>query len=415
MSSDITTETSKKVSIIPKKVPPIGALILISTIIPISMNIYLPSMAGMVDAFSTTSGMVQLTMSMFLVAFALGQVFLGPLSDRYGRRPIIMCGVTVYVAGSVLCLLATSIEALIAARMIQAVGGCAGFVLGRAIVRDLYERDRAASVIGYVTMGMSVGPMIGPVIGGFLDEGYGWRGSFYMMLAIGVVAFLVALWNVPETNHKLCKMNGIKGLWANYRLLLSKKLFCAYALVTCFTSSIYFAYLGGAPFISSHLFNMTASETGFYFMFVALGFLIGNYISGRISERIGIFRMILAGSILPALAVSAVAVMISAGLLHPLSLFLPMFFVGLGNGICLPSAISGVVSVRPDLAGAASGLSGSMQVGFGAVVSALVAWMLSDTMWPATVWPMVLVMIVCMLATFSAVFSIWVLERDTST
>lgn len=415
MSSDITTQTPDKVSMIPKKVPPIGALILISMIIPISMNIYLPSMAGMVDAFSTTPGMIQLTMSMFLVAFALGQVFLGPLSDRYGRRPIIMWGLTVYIAGSVLCLLATSIEALIAARMVQAAGGCAGFVLGRAIVRDLYERDRAASVIGYVTMGMSVGPMIGPVIGGFLDDGYGWRGSFYMMLAIGVVAFLVALWNVPETNHKLCKLNGIKGLWLNYRLLLSKKLFCAYALATCFTSSIYFAYLGGAPFISFQLFNMSASETGFYFMFVALGFLIGNYISGRVSERFGIFRMILAGSILPAMAVAAVAGMISAGLLHPLSLFLPMFFVGLGNGICLPSAISGVVSVRPDLAGAASGLSGSMQIGFGAVVSAMVAWMLSDTMWPATVWPMVLVMIACILATFLVVFAIWVLERNTST
>jgi len=410
MTAEFQTEAASTTRQRPARPPSLWILIAISTISPLSMNIYLPSMAGMVTAFGTTTGMVQLTMSLFLVSIAVSTVILGPLSDRFGRRPVVLWGMALYVVSSVLCLLAPTIEALIAARVLQAFGGCTGIVLSRAIVRDLYERDKAASMIGYVTMGMAIGPMLAPVIGGLLDEVYGWRGGFYTMLGLGIAVLAVAWVNLHETNFKRSKGSGLKTLWRNMRTVMREPLFWAFSLVVGFTSSVYFAFLGGAPFIAGNILGMPPGEMGFYFMFIAAGYILGNFISGRIAERIGVFPMIVFGSVLPALAVAAVSLVLIIGIGHPLALFVPMFFVGLGNGICLPSAVSGAVSAKADLAGAASGLAGSMQIGSGAIASALVAWMLSDTMWPTTAWPMVGTMIVCVIASLASVVAIKVFE-----
>ncbi|MEJ8474135.1 multidrug effflux MFS transporter [Roseibium algae] len=410
----MTTDTSSASETLPKRVPSLAILIVISTVSPVSMNIFLPSLSGMVDAFSTTTAKVQLTMSLYFVAIAIAQIFLGPLSDRYGRRPVILLGMGLYTVGSVMCLLAPTIEALILARLVQAVGGCTGLTLGRAIIRDLHERDKAASMIGYVTMGMAIGPMLAPVLGGFLDGFYGWVGGFYLMVLLGVGVFVAAIFNLHETNHRKAKNGGISGLWRNYASLGSHKLFWAYSLTAMFTSSLFFAYIGGAPFIAAGMLGMSPKEMGLYFMFVAAGYIIGNGISGRVSGRVGVLKMVLVGSVLPALAIVALVFLSWEGFAHPLALFVPMFFIGLGNGICLPSALSGAVSVQPELAGAASGLSGSLQIGLGALTSALVAWMLSDSMWPNTVWPMVAVMAVCMVAAWVCVGAAMVFERHDS-
>ncbi|MTI42355.1 Bcr/CflA family efflux MFS transporter [Roseibium hamelinense] len=412
MSADFTGELAYSGKVPVKRTPSLGVLIAISTVSPVAINIYLPSLAGMVTAFDTTAAQIQLTMSLFLVAVAVAQLIVGPLSDRYGRRPVVIAGMALFVAGSALCLMAPDVETLIFARMVQAVGGCTGLVLGRAIVRDLYERDRAAGMIGYVTMGMTVGPMAAPALGGLLDSEFGWRGGFYMMLVMGGAVLMAAIVNLHETNHQRSATGGLGGLLRNYRTLAKEKLFWAYALTAMFTSSVYFSYLGGAPFIAADVLGMGAAEMGLYFMFVAAGYIIGNGISGRITERVGVVRMILAGSLAPSLAVFFVGLAIYVDWLHPLTLFLPMFFVGLGNGICLPSAISGAVSARPELAGAAAGLSGSMQVGFGALTSALVAWAVSETMWPGSVWPMVAVMLFCVLATAACVAAVLRLENQ---
>ncbi|MBD1546693.1 multidrug effflux MFS transporter [Roseibium aggregatum] len=408
--SEVTTATRQR----PARPPSLWILIAISTISPLSMNIYLPSMAGMVTAFDTTTGMVQLTMSLFLVSIAVSTIVLGPLSDRFGRRPVVLWGMALYVVSSVLCLLAPTIEALIAARVLQALGGCTGIVLSRAIVRDLYERDKAASMIGYVTMGMAIGPMLAPVIGGLLDQFYGWRGGFYTMLVLGIAVLGIAWFNLHETNFKRSEGAGLGTLWRNMRTVMRLPVFWAFSLVVGFTSSVYFAFLGGAPFIAGNILGMPPSEMGFYFTFIAVGYIIGNFISGRIAERIGVYPMIVFGSVLPTIAVAAVSLVLILDIGHPLALFVPMFFVGLGNGICLPSAVSGAVSAKADLAGAASGLAGSIQIGSGAITSALVAWMLSDTMWPTTAWPMVGAMIVCVIATLVSVVAIKVFEERES-
>ncbi|GGB42061.1 Bcr/CflA family drug resistance efflux transporter [Roseibium aquae] len=386
-------------------------LIAISTISPVAMNIYMPSMSGMVETFDTTSGRVQLTMSLYFLSIGIAQLVLGPLSDRLGRRPVILGGMVMFVAGTILCLMAPTVEALIAARVLQAAGGATGLVLGRAIVRDLYGRDQAASMIGYVTMGMSVGPMVAPAIGGLLDEQFGWSGGFYLVLVLGVVVTFAAVFALPETHHNRTAGGGVSGIVTSYKAIGAERLFWGYALVSMFTSAIYFAILGGTPFIAAGVLDMTPPEIGFYFFFIAIGYMAGNFLSGRFAARIGIYRMILIGSVFPALGVGALVLFLATGLLTPLTFFGPMVLIGLGNGLCLPSTISGAVSVRPDLAGAASGLSGSLQIGFGAVASAAVAWALSDTMYPDTVWPMAAVMVACVIATTVFVVAVRLWEK----
>lgn len=392
-------KTSETLAESDRRGPSLFILMMISMVAPVSMNMYLPSMSMMADAFQTSAAMVQLTMSLFFVAVAVAQIITGPLSDRFGRRPIVLGGMALFSLGSLACLLAPNIQFLILARMVQAAGGCTGLVLSRAIVRDLYERDKAASMLGYVTMGMAVGPMCSPLIGGLLQTEFGWQGSFYFMLFMGLLVFVVALWQLPESNLSPTDRLSLGNLQKTYRELLGSPLFRAYAFVVMYGSSVYFAYLGGMPFLAAGRLNMSAEVMGIYFMTIALGYIFGNFLSGRFAQRIGTFRMIVAGSALPLVAIFGLTLFAGLGFYHPLTLFGPMFFIGLGNGVGLPSAMSSAVSVRPDLAGAASGLTGSLQIGLGALSSALVAQMLSGPPLADTAWPLVIVMGGCVLLT----------------
>ncbi|WP_417768714.1 multidrug effflux MFS transporter [Stappia sp.] len=384
--------------------PSIALLVAVSAVNPLALNIYLPSMPTLVGIFGTTAGMAQLTLSLYLAAVAVAQIGIGPLSDRHGRRPVLLWGLAIFVVGSVVCALSNTIEVMLVGRVLQAVGGCSGIVLGRAIVRDLYDRSQAASMIGYVTMGLAVAPMIGPVLGGTLDENFGWRTSSYLMVVLGILVFIWSWFELHETNHNRVSGGGLAGLARSYAALVRSPVFVSYAMTSAFTSAVFFSFLGGAPFIAAELLHMTPSTYGLYFMLVAAGYMAGNWVSGRFSGRIGIGRMITSGNSVLALAVATIAFFFWSGLLHPLALFGPMFFVGVGNGMSLPNAIAGAVSVRPDLAGAASGLTGSMQIGAGAVTSALSGWLLSGVLWPGTIWPLVLVMAVaCVIAVLAGI------------
>ncbi len=390
--------------------PSLVILVTISTVSPLALNIYLPSMPSLVGLFDTTMARVQLTLSLYLAAFALAQIVIGPLSDRYGRRPVLLWGMVVFMLGSLACALAPDIDFLIAGRILQAAGGSTGIVLGRAIVRDLYDRRQAASMIGYVTMGLAVAPMVGPAIGGVLDHVFGWTASFYLMVLIGLVVLVVSWFDLHETNLQPSSA-GLVGLLRGFGALARVPAFWAYALTSSFASSVFFTFLGGAPFVSVELLAMAPAVYGFYFMMVAGGYIIGNWISGRFAVRIGVRRMILAGTVLQAISVLLIGLAFAVIQAHPLSLFAPMFLVGIANGTCLPSAIAGAVSVRPELAGAASGLSGSLQIGTGAVSSALVGWLLSGVLWPGTIWPLILVMGVCVVLSIVFAGMTWAVDE----
>lgn len=362
--------------------PHLLTLIALSAVSPLAINIVVPALPGLQRVFQADYATVQLALSLYLLTFALAQLIVGPLSDRYGRRPVILWGLVVFAIGSAMCVLAPSIEVLIMGRVVQALGGSAGIVLARAIVRDLHERDRAAAVIGYMTTGMAMAQMVGPAVGGLLDEKVGWQAIFWLLTGASVIVFGVCLTDLRETNRYRGQSIGISALITGYGTLLRHPVFVSHAATATFASAVYFAFMGGAPYIATELMGLTPSIYGLYFIFVAGGYAVGNFISGRRAQAYGIARMITLGNALALVSIALSAVLLAMGLMHPLSLFVPMFIASVANGITLPSAIAGAVSARPDLAGAASGLSGALQVGLGAVATAVVGATLSDSAAP---------------------------------
>src|SRR4051812_12636154 len=277
--------------------PPIAILIAITAIGPLALNIFLPSLPGLVRVFHTDYGTAQLALTLYLVGIACGQLIYGPLSDRFGRRPVLLAGLGVFVIGSLLAALAPSIGLLIGGRVVQALGGCAGMVLGRAIVRDVYERDKAASTLAYITMAMAVAPALAPAIGGFLDVWFGWQASFLFVLAFGAGVWLWCLVSARETNFQRQPLPGLRGMAVGYRELLHSRVFLGYALNTAFTTAVFFAFLAGAPYIMIELLKRPASEYGTLFILVSAGYALGNFIAARLAVKVGTRRLVLAGAL----------------------------------------------------------------------------------------------------------------------
>ena len=366
--------------------PPIqflAILVAVTALGPLSLNIFMPSMPGMVSYFATDAATVQLTLSLFLLGMAVSQLGYGPLSDRYGRKPLLLGGLALFVAGSVLCLVATSIEMLIVGRLVQAVGGCAGMVISRAIIRDLYDRDDSASVIGYLTMAMVVAPMMAPALGGLLDDGLGWRTSFAFVAVAGALVLWQARQRLQETIKQRQPLPGIGGLLRGYRRLVRRPVFIAYACLTAFTSAGFFAFLGGAPYFVVEILNRPPTEYGLYFALGAVGYMSGNFTAGRISGRVGIDRMVLAGTLVTMMGgITLLVLVLSGAMTTPIALFAPMMVFAFGNGISIPNALAGAVSVDPQNAGAASGLSGFLQMALGAAATWLVGVIMVETAFP---------------------------------
>lgn len=361
--------------ILSKNTPPhIVTLVTAAALGPLAMNVFLPSLPGITNYFNTTSANAQLSVSLYLTAVAILQLIFGPLSDKLGRRPVILIAFFIMILGTLVCIFATTIEVFLAGRIIQAASS-AGLVLSRAIARDITKSTDAAVMIAYITMGMSLAPMIGPVIGGYLDELYGWQSSFYLTLGFGIFALALAYADLGETN--LHRQNSLKEQISAYPELLRSRRFWGYAITAMFSSGAFFAFLGGGSLVANAVYGLSPSQYGFYFMFISLGYLLGNLISSRITKRIGINQMMLSGNIIVGLGLAASIIVLLAGYTHPFMFFGFIFFVGLGNGVTLPSASAGVVNVRPNLAGSASGLAGSLQLGGGAALSVIAGYTIS--------------------------------------
>ncbi|KGJ14389.1 multidrug effflux MFS transporter [Paracoccus sanguinis] len=351
-----------------RRTPPhILTLVLLSGLGALSMNVFLPSLPGMARDFGVDYAVMQLSVTVYLAGSALVQMIAGPLSDRYGRRPVMLVGLTTFLVATAGTLLAPSAGWFLAFRTLQAAVGT-GMVLSRAIVRDMVEGDAAASRIGYVTMGMSVIPMMAPILGGLLDEAFGWRANFAMLLAAGAAALALAWVDLGETARGGLSM---RAQMRGYPQLARSGVFWGYALAATFASGAFFAYLGGAPFVGETVFHLRPAEVGYWFAAPSIGYLLGNFISGRFAARVGIDRMILLGAWVTALALGAALAVTMAGALVPAVFFGAIALMGLGNGMVLPSATAGMMGVRPELAGTASGLGGAMAVAGGAGLAAL--------------------------------------------
>ncbi|MDC0738598.1 multidrug effflux MFS transporter [Cognatishimia sp. SS12] len=354
--------------------PHISTLILLAGVSAMSMNIFLPSLPGMAVHFQTDYRVIQLSVALYLGISAFLQILIGPISDKFGRRQVILWGIALFVLASLACVFAPTAEAFLLARMAQAIIAVA-MVLSRAVVRDIYPTDQAASMIGYVTMGMSVVPMFGPTIGGVIEEFFGWKGNFWTLAGLGLLLFVITYRDLGET-----KVSSGLSLGAQFRqypeLLLSPR-FWGYTLASAFASGAFFAYLGGAPFVGSELFGLPPAALGLYFGAPAIGYFAGNFLSGAFSARVGVNRMVFWGTVVNGGGLAVSLVVFELGLGSVLSFFGFMTLVGLGNGLVIPNATAGALSVRPHLAGTASGLSGAMMIGIGALLSAFAGFLLT--------------------------------------
>ncbi|MFO1090504.1 MAG: multidrug effflux MFS transporter [Hyphomicrobiales bacterium] len=375
---------------------PFVILILISAIGPLALNIFVPSMPGLQKAFAIPYSHAQLTLTLYLIGMAVCQLFYGPLSDRYGRRPMVMTGLVLFTAASALAAVSTGIEMLIVARLLQALGGAAGLVLSRAMVRDVYDRDKSASVIAYITMAYVLAPMVAPMIGGFLDEIAGWRASFLFLTLVGLAVSFAAWRTLPETTQAVSRHAPLLSLEGFVRLL-RKRRFVAYVLTIASASSVFFAFLGGAPHVMIDVLGYSPKHYGMWFALISIGYMSGNFLSGRYSMKFGIDRLVLAGNLLTLCgALIGLAIALS-GYLSPAGLFLPMALCAAGNGLTIPNGTAGAISVDHTLIGAAAGLAGFLQTGCGAVASQLVGtWQDSEP--HAVFWMMAIASIAAVVA-----------------
>jgi DHA1 family bicyclomycin/chloramphenicol resistance-like MFS transporter len=348
--------------------PTMLTLVLLASISALAMNIYLPSLPLMAIEFSTTPAAMGLSVGVYLGTSALIQVFAGPISDRMGRRKIVQVSLIIFVIASISCAYAQSFETFLMYRAIQSVAATC-MIVSRAIVRDTTDTASSGSRIAYVTMGMAVVPMFSPALGGFIDANFGWEGTFFVLAGLGLIMLMLSYFDQGETAPVSNK--SILGQFQNYPILLTSKRFWGYCLASAFGSGSFFAYLGGAPAVGAEVYALDPQSVGLFLGAPAFGYFFGNFIAGRYSKSIGIDLMVLYGLVLALFGMSLSFAISALGYGSALSFFGFMTFVGLGNGMSIPNATAGMLAIKPELAGTASGLGSAMMIGGGAALSAL--------------------------------------------
>lgn len=367
----------------------------------------LPSLPSMTEYFKTEYSIIQYTVTGYLAVTGLLQIVFGPMSDRFGRRPVILIGFVLFTLASIICMLAPTIEVFLFGRVLQ-TSSAVGIVLSRAIVRDLYSTEESASMIGYVTVGMMVVPMFSPMIGGMLDEYIGWQANFALMTLLGALCFFVVYFDLGETNKH--KSSSLSQQVKSYPELLRSRRFWGYTLTACFTSGAYFSLLGAGPYVATEYLNLRPTTFGYLFLFISTGYLLGNLASGRYSIRFGINRMMVCGGLISVFGLSIILTLISMDIVTAYSIFGPIFFLGLGNGLVLPSANAGMVSVRPHLAGSASGLGGAFMIGGGSFMAAYASSILTPETGP---FPLIVFMLTTSLLALANTLYVIFVERNS--
>lgn len=387
-----------------RRPPSLYTLIVVTALGALATNLFLPSLDNMARAFGVSYGVMQIAISGYLAASAVIQLFVGPMADRYGRRPVMLASLGVFVLASIGTLLATSAWMFLIFRLIQAAA-MAGTVLARAMISDLVA-ERAAAMLGYVTMGMALVPMLAPVAGGRLEALFGWRGSFVLLLITGVVITLWAWRDLGET----MKGPGIPlaEQWRRYPLLARSVRFWGYCLAAMLNAGSFYAYLGGASFVGAQVFRLDPVAVGNWFGAPSLGYMLGNAIAARLSGRFSINAMILTGSAIAAAALTTALLFDLSGHLVPIIFFGAVSVMGLGNGMTMPNAMAGMMGVRPDLAGTASGFGGAMMVGGGAMLATLAGMLLVPGSGAA---PLLAIMAASGCGAVAAI--LWVIHRDS--
>lgn len=349
-------------------------LVVMTGIAPISLYILVPALPVLATTFGRDISIAQMTVSLYMVGIALSQLTMGPLSDKFGRRPVLLGGLALMVAASVACIFAETLPQLIAARFFQALGGASGMVVSRAIIRDIYERDRVASMISLVIAALMIGQMVSPLTGGLIETAFGWRAIFYA-ITIGALAVAVGIAiALPETRRNRAVGSG--GFRSDVRTLIKSRAFIGYVMCQVLASQIIFTFAGGGPYIVVTQMGRTSAEYGAWFATTGFAYLVGNLLCVRFAPRHSLEKLIWFG----------LALQLCGSLLNllwsftgwneaPAWLFGTQMIVMVGNAFVMANSAAGAISIRPEAAGTASGAMGFLQQGIGALMSQFGAYL----------------------------------------
>ena len=333
----------------------------------LAINVYVPALPEIRQVLDASPTEIQLTLTVFLVAFGLAQLVLGPMSDRYGRRPVLLWGSALFVVANVVCALALSIEALLVGRVLQAFGACAGSVVTRALVRDAWGRDRSASIMGFLTLSISLGAALAPLIGGQLAAHFGWTAGFWFLAAIGAVPVAVGIFRLPETNRYVGRPMSVLRIAGDLRRLCAYPPYLGYCMSVGAMNGMFFVFLGSAPFVLIEHLGMRPDTFGVFMLVMVAGSLIGAGIAARYGARPWGARLLSVGTLCSLVGGLIILVLGVAGLTSVPGVIAPLFLVGLGNGGMMPIAAARAVGLAPKLAGTASAGFGAIQLAGGAI------------------------------------------------
>lgn len=354
--------------------PSLVLLVAVTMMGTIAMHIFVPALPDVARELGASPFTVQLTVSLFLVGLAVGQLFYGPLSDRFGRRPVLICGLALYLVGLGLAIVATSIAVLVVARVLQSLGGCGVLVLGRAMVRETGRVGESSTRrLAVLTMAMTLTPALAPPIGGFINVGLGWRAIFvFLAIGVGLLAALVVL-TLPETNKERVALPGVSAVLTGYGRLLASPVFRNYMIAgACCTTGIY-AFLSSSPFLFVNLLHRSTDEVGIFCLMAVAGMVIGAFLASRLAGRVALREAARWGCGLCLLGAGLLLLADLTDRLSVTTILGAMLIFAIGAGLTGPNAVAGVMSTDPSTLGAASSLYGFMQMSFGAVFTFVVA------------------------------------------
>lgn len=348
-----------------------------------SIDLYIPSMPGMAADLAVPPGQVQLTMSVFLMGYALSQLVCGPLSDRFGRRIVLVWGLVIYLAASLACVFASGIEVLIGLRLIQSFGACAGTVIGRAVVRDRFELADAARAFGYIAMTMMLVPILAPMLGAWFEVAFGWRANFVFMAGFGLALLLATLMFLDETNHSPDAAALRPGrLAANYLTLIGNPRFMGYALSIGFSFAGVFAFVTGSAFVLMDLLKIGPGVYAAMFAITAGGYVLGSFTATRLVGRWGIDRMIALGVTIYAVFAIVLNLVALGGVFSVAAIIAPIAIISYGNGMLTPMAMAGAMEPFPRMAGVAAAMVGFLSMAGAGIGGAVVAEFYDRTQFP---------------------------------
>jgi DHA1 family bicyclomycin/chloramphenicol resistance-like MFS transporter len=357
----------------------------LSMLQPLSTDMYLPTLPGIATGFGATAASVQWTLSIFVIGFGTWQLVVGPMSDRFGRRPVIVAGAVTYLAASVLCAAAPTLAVLVLGRLAQAIGACSCLVGARGLVRDLYVPSEGARLLARGATILAFAPLLAPVFGAWLYERNGWRSTFVVLAIFGAALLLFALTRLAETNRAPARHALAPGpMLANYLRVARSPVFRAYTLATSASWSTMFAFISGSPFVMTRVLGLTPQQFGFAFSVVVAGYLVGTLAGRRLVGRHGIQRTVLTGAALHFAAGVSLVGFALAGVIHPVAIIGPMWFHACAHGVVQPTGQAGAVAPFADTAGAASALMGFVMMLIAAAIGYWIGVSYDGTVYPLT-------------------------------